>query len=217
MSLSQHVTLSTINYYLSGTTNNIEINLSNKSNLTVERDFLHKHKVRRLHVTGGKHFELATNYGDIHTNERFPNTEIVDCNEILLGSHGFYGESKLIVNRSPLVIIAPKAFSGTEINATFIGIGHLCFNETALSGARSRSQLQVFASQLNELKPLEMSLHEVRFENSTIKTILAKAFDGAGGNAIIFRNCQIDVIASNAFTEKVTFCFGHIDPIKLDQ
>lgn len=190
-------------FYLTATTKIFVLNLAPETRLTVNRGFFHNNQVQRLQVTGGKQFELASNAMDGNVNARFPQIEIVGCDNIVFGSFAFHGEFVLNVTSARAVIVFPEAFSGTSFQANFVRIADLRIQAKAFSGANASSRLHVYESKLDDLEPLQTSLKEIRFERSQIGTIEAQAFDVTEVNAIDFCKCQIGVVKSNAFTDKV--------------
>lgn len=65
---------------------------------------------------------------------------------------------------------------------------------------------------MDELQKLHANFREIKFSDTTISRIKRNAFDVLEIPSIIFENCHIDEIETNAMTDKVSVFILHLVP-----
>lgn len=111
-------------------------------------------------------------------------------------------EFNLNITNCAKVWIYPEAFASTSFHGHFENIRDFQLKERAFS--KSSAKISIENSRIYELQPLEASLKEIKFSNTYIGEIKSKAFDVLKIDSIVFENSSINVIRSEAFTEKVS-------------
>lgn len=113
----------------------------------------------------------------------------------------FAVEFQLNITNCAKVSIFPEAFANTSFHGYFENIRDFQLQERAFS--KSRAKVLIQNSRMDELQRLDASLKEIKFCNTYIGEIKTNAFDVLNLDSIVFDNCQINTIQSNALTEKV--------------
>lgn len=137
-------------------------------------------------------------------NGTYPQLEVYNIHTVVFHKHTFCQEFELNVTRAREVIIMPEAFSVTESAILFNGVKDIRIQEDAFRNSIS-TMIDIVNSAIKTLFELRASFRQIKFTNSTIDEISAKAFDVNKIDSLIFENCRIDTLKSQAITEKL-FC-----------
>ncbi|XP_062701633.1 uncharacterized protein LOC115260725 [Aedes albopictus] len=135
-------------------------------------------------------------------NGTYPELEVYNIHTVVFSKHTFCQEFKLNVTRAQEVIIMPEAFSVAESEILFNGVRDIRIQEDAFRNSIS-TKIDIVNSAIKTLFELRASFRQIQFINSTIEEISAKAFDVNKIDSLIFENCRIDVLKSEAITEKL--------------
>ena len=140
-------------------------------------------------------------------NAPLPEIELLNLHTIVLRDNAFeninnLGEFDLNVTEAWDVMVHENTFRGTIFQATFNRIRELQLNERSFSGSRE-SKVHIMNSYLRSLNKIDASLKELKIENSEIETIKKYSMDVLTIESLILMNTKIDLIESQAITEKV--------------
>lgn len=128
-------------------------------------------------------------------------TRINSCFVFISRPIGLTVEFKLNITNCAKVLIFSEAFANTTFHGHFENIPDLKLLERAFS--KSSAKVTMHNCRLDELQRLDATLKEIKFSHTHIGAVRSHAFDVIKIDAIIFERCNIDIIQTNAFTEKV--------------
>ncbi|XP_055587705.1 uncharacterized protein LOC129740123 [Uranotaenia lowii] len=135
-------------------------------------------------------------------NGTFPELEVKNVHTVVFRKRTFCQEFKLNVTSASDVIIMPEAFSVPESEILLSRIRDIRIDEDAFRGSIT-TRLEIINSGIRELAKLRASFREIKFIGSTIKEVSMHAFDVNKIDSLIFENCEIGVLKSQAVTEKL--------------
>ncbi|XP_062536746.1 uncharacterized protein LOC134205484 [Armigeres subalbatus] len=135
-------------------------------------------------------------------NGTYPELEVYNIHTVVFHKHTFCQEFMLNVTSSKEVIIMPEAFSVPESEILFNGVRDIRIQEDAFRNSIA-TKIDIVNSAIKTLFELRASFRQIQFINSTIEEISTKAFDVNKIDSLIFENCRIDVLKSEAITEKL--------------
>lgn len=135
-------------------------------------------------------------------NGTYPQLEVVNVHTVVFHSQTFCQEFNLNVTRAAEVLIMPSAFSVPESEILLDGVKDIRIQDDAFRGSVS-TKLDIVNSGIGSLCELRASFRQIRFINSNIKEVLSKAFDVNKIDSLVFEDCNIGVLRSQAVTEKL--------------
>ncbi|XP_055524901.1 uncharacterized protein LOC129718292 [Wyeomyia smithii] len=135
-------------------------------------------------------------------NGTYPELEVYNIYTVVFHERTFCQEFKLNVTNAGEVIIMPGAFSVPESEILLNNVKDIRIQEDAFKGSRS-TKLDITNSGIKILSELRASFRQIQFVNTTIEQISTKAFDVTKIDSLIFENCEIDRLMSQAITEKL--------------
>ncbi|XP_065076756.1 uncharacterized protein be [Ochlerotatus camptorhynchus] len=135
-------------------------------------------------------------------NGTYPELEVYNIHTVVFSKHTFCQEFKLNVTRAKEVIIMPEAFAVAESEILLNHVTDIRIQEDAFRNSIT-TKLDIVNSAIKTLFELRASFRQIQFINSTIEEISKKAFDVNKIDSLIFENCRIDVLRSEAITEKL--------------
>lgn len=135
-------------------------------------------------------------------NGTYPELEVYNVHTVVFNRHTFCQEFKLNVTRAKEVIIMPEAFAVAESEILLDHVTDIRIQENAFRNSIT-TMLDIVNSGIKTLFELRASFRQIQFINSTIEEISKKAFDVNKIDSLIFENCRIDVLRSEAITEKL--------------
>lgn len=135
-------------------------------------------------------------------NGTYPQLEVVNVHTVVFHSQTFCQEFNLNVTRAAEVIVMDSAFSVPESDILMDGVKDIRIQDNAFRGSVS-TKLDIINSGIESLCELRASFRQIRFINSNIKDVLSKAFDVNKIDSLVFEDCNIGVLRSQAVTEKL--------------
>lgn len=135
-------------------------------------------------------------------NGTYPELEVVNVHTVVFHSQTFCQEFNLNVTRAAEVVIMSNAFSVKESDILMHGVKDIRIQDDAFRGSVS-TKLDIVNCGIGSLCELRASFKQIRFINSNIKEVLSKAFDVNKIDSLIFEDCNIGVLKSQAVTEKL--------------
>ncbi|XP_039438664.1 uncharacterized protein LOC120419870 [Culex pipiens pallens] len=135
-------------------------------------------------------------------NGTYPQLEVVNVHTVVFHSQTFCQEFNLNVTRAAEVVIMQSAFSVPESEILLNGVKDIRIQDDAFRGSVS-TKLDIVNCGIGSLCELRASFKEIRFINTNIKEVLTKAFDVNKIDSLVFENCNIGVLKSQAVTEKL--------------
>lgn len=135
-------------------------------------------------------------------NGTYPQLEVVNVHTVVFHSQTFCQEFNLNVTRAAEVLIMSNAFSVPESDILLDGVKDIRIQDDAFRGSVS-TKLDIVNCGIGSLCELRASFRQIRFINSNIKEVLSKAFDVNKIDSLVFEDCNIGVLRSQAVTEKL--------------
>lgn len=135
-------------------------------------------------------------------NGTYPQLEVVNVHTVVFHSQTFCQEFNLNVTRAAEVVIMPSAFSVKESDILMDGVKDIRIQDDAFRGSVS-TKLDIVSCGIGRLCELRASFRQIRFINSNIKEVQSKAFDVNKIDSLVFEDCSIGVLRSQAVTEKL--------------
>ncbi|XP_053688406.1 uncharacterized protein LOC128737730 [Sabethes cyaneus] len=135
-------------------------------------------------------------------NGTYPELEVHNIHTVVFHKRTFCREFKLNVTNAAEVIIMPDAFSVPESEILLNHVRDIRIQEDAFKGSVS-TMLDVTNSGIKILSELRASFRQIQFINTAIEQISTKAFDVTKIDSLIFENCKIERLMSQAITEKL--------------
>lgn len=139
-----------------------------------------------------------------------PLINLTNCDVIALRSQSFSptpGNNnpgyKLFIDATDEIDIFPHAFNQTAFHGHFSNIKELNIQTNAFLNTPS-SVIRITSSTIGRLSKLTNSLKSFDVSNSVINVIESETFDAFELTSIVFQNCTINTIESNAFTNRVS-------------
>lgn len=135
-------------------------------------------------------------------NGTYPQLEVVNVHTVVFHSQTFCQEFNLNVTHAAEVLIMPGAFSVPESDILLDGVKDIRIQDDAFRGSVS-TKIDILNCGIGSLCELRASFRQIRFINTNIKEVLSKAFDVNKIDSLVFENCNIGVLKSQAVTEKL--------------
>lgn len=135
-------------------------------------------------------------------NGTYPQLEVVNVHTVVFHSQTFCQEFNLNVTRAAEVVIMPSAFSVKESDILMDSVKDIRIQDNAFSGSLS-TKLDIVNCGIGRLCELRASFRQIRFINSNINEVQSKAFDVNKIDSLVFEDCSIGVLRSQAVTEKL--------------
>ncbi|CAD7090981.1 unnamed protein product [Hermetia illucens] len=181
------------------------VKLAAKAKLRIEADFFKETRVNKILIEGpidpkSVQIEFRTNAS---TKSIAPNPEITirNCHTLVLREYSIGGDIKLKIQNCTTVIFFKNALNSAKFHGEIEDVEDLRIAELAFDEAQGK--IDIYRSFIENLYSLQGIFRQIAFYNCTIGNITGKTFNVLEINAIIFDNCRIGVINTNAITEKV--------------
>jgi hypothetical protein len=205
------------------TVTRLNIHLGPKTSFLLVESIFDNNKINHIAINGTFSLQKQSSSSKVDINKNafrglnaplpeiiLRNLQTVVLRDFAFTQIGNRGEFILTINEVEDVIVQSKVFQSTTFHADFVSISNLQLNENSFSGSTS-SKVAINKTFIRELMKINASLKELKIDNSGVNVIKSNAIDVYTLDSFILKNSKIDLIESNAITEKVTKLLFSLD------